>query len=63
MKRKVKDNSSDVEDMISKLNLHSEKDKEYKIESLIIDVIVSSTLKEYYETSNKISQIQPNRTK
>lgn len=57
-----KQDSSEVKEMISKFDIQTKKEKEDKIESLIIDVIVSTTLKEYYETSNKISQIQPTRT-
>ena len=39
-----------------------QREKEEKFVNLIIEIIVSATLKEYYEKSDKISKIQSNRT-
>ena len=36
--------------------------KEEKVVNLIIEIILSTTLKEYYEKSNKIPQVQLART-
>lgn len=50
-----------IEAAIVKMGDEAEQGKEDKLINLIIEIVVSSTLKEYYETSNKISQIQSNR--
>lgn len=43
---------------IEELNVDREREKEGKLEKLIIQIIVSSTLKEYYEKSDKIPKVQ-----
>lgn len=43
---------------IEELNVDRERKKEDKLEKLIIQIIVSSTLKEYYEKSDKIPKVQ-----
>ncbi|MDR6457410.1 hypothetical protein J2786_000503 [Chryseobacterium vietnamense] len=42
---------------IEELKEDREREKEEKLEKLIIQIIVSSTLKEYYEKSDKIPKI------
>lgn len=58
-----KNETSTIDKNILEFNEQQEIEKEEKLLDLIIEIIVSSTLKEYYETSNKIPAIQPNRTK
>lgn len=58
-----KNETSTIDKNILEFNEQQEIEKEERLLDLIIEIIVSSTLKEYYETSNKISAIQPNRTK
>lgn len=49
--------SNNIEDRIEKIDSEVEREKEEKLVNLIIEIVVSSTLKEYYETSDKISKI------
>lgn len=63
MKKISEKNFFETEKEILELQQKAQYIKEEKIIELIINVIVSSTLKEYYETSNTISKIQPTRTK
>ncbi|MDV4070114.1 hypothetical protein CMT45_00070 [Elizabethkingia anophelis] len=58
-----KNETSKIDKNILEFNEQQEIEKEERLLDLIIEIIVSSTLKEYYETSNKIPAIQPNRTK
>ncbi|WP_314060316.1 hypothetical protein [Empedobacter brevis] len=44
----------DIESYNLKINQKREVEKEEKIVNLIIEIILSTTLKEYYEKSNKI---------
>ncbi|MGJ1269702.1 hypothetical protein ACR78G_21105 [Sphingobacterium spiritivorum] len=53
----------DIKDVILKNNEEIEVEREENFVNLVIDIIVSSTLKEYYETSDKIPSIQPTRAK
>ena len=45
----VKENTATIEDKILKTIDQFEQEKEQKIVNLFIEIIVSSTLKEYYE--------------
>lgn len=54
-KAKVKD--IDIEGIIAKNNDEIEQEKEQKLVNLIIEIIVSSTLKEYYEKSDQVFKI------
>jgi len=49
---------NELDSKIEELKEHREQEKEDKLEKLIIQMIVSSTLKEYYEKSNQISKVQ-----
>ncbi|MBS0027281.1 hypothetical protein ACTJJ0_12510 [Chitinophaga sp. 22321] len=49
---------NNIDDSITKINDEWEQEKEEKLVNLIIQIVVSTTLKEYYETSNKIPTIQ-----
>lgn len=62
-KENDREKTSELENTISAIEERTEQEKEEKIIDLIIKIIVSSTLKEYYETSNKIPPIQSNRPK
>jgi len=53
-----KDKCKDVDELISKNLVLINYEKEQKIVNLFIEMIVSITLKEYYEKSNKIFEIQ-----
>ncbi|MBT2623584.1 hypothetical protein [Chryseobacterium sp. ISL-6] len=52
----------EIDKNIKELQTKREQEKEDAFERLIIEIIVSSTLKEYYETCNKIFKVQPNGT-
>jgi len=45
----VKENTAEIDDKILKTIDQFEQEKEQKIVNLFIEIIVSSTLKEYYE--------------
>ncbi|ROI05009.1 hypothetical protein EGI16_06705 [Chryseobacterium sp. G0240] len=49
---------NELDQKIEELKEEREIEKEDKFEKLIIQMIVSSTLKEYYEKSNKIPKVQ-----
>jgi len=49
---------NELDQKIEELKEEREIEKEDKLEKLIIQMIVSSTLKEYYEKSNKIPKVQ-----
>jgi CRISPR-associated protein Cas8b1/Cst1 subtype I-B len=53
-----KEKCKDVDELISKNFVLIEQEKEQKIVNLFIEIIVSMTLKEYYEKSDTISEIQ-----
>lgn len=53
-----KEKCKDVDELISKNFALLEEEKEQKIVNLFIEIIVSITLKEYYEKSDTISEIQ-----
>jgi len=53
---------NNIEHSIAKIDEEIEREKEEKLVNLIIEIVVSSTLKEYYETSDKIPKIQSIRT-
>ena len=55
---KISENQKDNIDV----NQKRQAKKEEKVVNLIIEIILSTTLKEYYEKSNKIPQVQPART-
>lgn len=52
--RKIIETPNDIENAIAKIDDEAEEEKEEKLVNLIIEIVVSSTLKEYYETGNKI---------
>jgi len=52
--RKIIETPDDIENAIAKIDDEAEEEKEEKLVNLIIEIVVSSTLKEYYETGNKI---------
>lgn len=58
-----KEDASFIEKNISTLELKREQEKEELLNKLIVKIIVSITLKEYYEASDKISKIQSTGTK
>lgn len=53
-----KEKCKNIDELISKNFVLMEDEKEQKIVNLFIEIIVSITLKEYYEKSNTISEIQ-----
>mgnify|MGYP003604216258 CR=1 FL=1 len=57
MEEKNKAKITDIESYSLKINQKREVEKEEKIVNLIIEIILSATLKEYYEKSNKISEV------
>ncbi len=60
--REEKIKSCELEATIQEISEQKEREKEEKLIILITEIIVSATLKEYYEKSNKVSTIQSNRT-
>lgn len=58
-----KKNTPEIEERIALINEQIEQEKEEKLVNLIIEIIVSSTLREHYEKSDKIPAIQSTRTK
>ena len=56
-------NTPEIEERIALINEQREQEKEEKLVNLIIEIIVSSTLRDYYEKSDKIPAIQSTRTK
>lgn len=57
MEEKNKTETTDIESYTLRINQKREVEKEEKIVNLIIEIILSATLKEYYEKSNKISEV------
>lgn len=55
----VQKETPETERKIDEIIDRNEQIKEEKIVNLIIEIIVNSTLKEYYETCDKISEVQP----
>ena len=55
--KNVKEKCKNVDELISKNFVSMEEEKEQKIVNLFIEIIVSITLKEYYEKSDTISEI------
>lgn len=53
-----KEKCKDVDELISKNFVLMEDEKEQKIVNLFIEIIVSITLKEYYEKSDTIFEVQ-----
>lgn len=58
-----KKETPEIDKSILEINEQREREKEEKFVNLIIEIIVSATLREYYEKSDKIFTIQPTRTK
>jgi len=56
--KNVKEKCKDIDELISKNLVLINQEKEQKIVNLFIEMIVSITLREYYEKSNKIFEIQ-----
>lgn len=55
--------SLELEKTIQEIEEQRELEKEEKLIILITEIIVSATLKEYYEKSNQISTVQQTGTK
>ncbi|MFT4204308.1 MAG: hypothetical protein QM610_10395 [Chitinophagaceae bacterium] len=53
----VKENTTPVEEIISKTNEEIEQEKERNFVNLLIEIIVSITLKEFYEKGNQVSTL------
>ena len=62
-KNEKKQGTPEIDKAILEINEQREREKEEKFVDLIIEIIVSATLREYYEKSNKIPTVQPTRTK
>lgn len=62
-KGEKKQGTPEIDKTILEINEQREREKEEKFINLIIEIIVSATLREYYEKSNKIPTVQPTRTK
>lgn len=62
-KNEKKQGTPEIDKTILEINEQREREKEEKFINLIIEIIVSATLREYYEKSNKIPTVQPTRTK
>lgn len=60
---KEKTIAPEIEKNIAELKVQAEREKEEKLVNLIIDIIVSSTLREYYEASDTIPKVQPDWAK
>jgi hypothetical protein len=58
-----KKGTPEIDKAILEINEQREREKEEKFVDLIIEIIVSATLREYYEKSDKIPTVQPTRTK
>jgi len=58
-----KKETPEIDKTILEINEQREREKEEKFVDLIIEIIVSATLREYYEKSDKIPAVQPTRTK
>jgi hypothetical protein len=56
-KQEEKKKFCELETTILEINEQREREKEEKLIILITEIIVSATLKQYYEKSNKISKI------
>ena len=54
----LKDEQCENDDIVSKNYEHLESEKEKKLVNLMIEIIVSLTLKELYEESDQIFKIQ-----
>jgi len=60
---RINKETSEIDKTILEINEQREREKEKKFVDLIIEIIVSATLSEYYEKSDKIPKIQSTRTK
>jgi len=58
-----KPSSSEIDKSIMSINNEADQSKEAELVNLIVDVLVLLTLKQYYETNNKIPNIQPTESK
>ena len=61
-KSEQKQETSEIDKAISEIQEQTEREKEEKFVNLISEIIVSATLREYYEKSDKIPKVQPTRT-
>lgn len=62
-KGEKKQGTPEIDKTILEVNEQREREKEEKFVDLIIEIIVSATLREYYEKIDKIPTVQPTRTK
>ncbi|OXB10236.1 hypothetical protein B0A81_04320 [Flavobacterium plurextorum] len=62
-KKEKKQGTPEIDKTILEINEQREREKEEKFVDLIIEIIVSATLREYYEKSDKIPTFQSTRTK
>lgn len=51
----VQNENPEIDKIFNEKTERNEREKEEKLVNLIIEIIVQSTLKEYYETCDKIS--------
>lgn len=56
-KEEQNEKTPDIDKTIFEINEQMEREKEERFVNLIVEIIVSATLKEYYEKSNKISEV------
>lgn len=61
-KSEQKQETPEIDRAISEIQEQTEREKEEKFVNLISEIIVSATLREYYEKSDKIPKVQPTRT-
>ena len=61
-KSEQKEETTEIDRAISEIQEQTEREKEEKFVNLISEIIVSATLREYYEKSDKIPKVQPTRT-
>ena len=61
-KSEQKQETPEIDKAISEIQERTEREKEEKFVNLISEIIVSATLREYYEKSDKIPKVQPTRT-
>lgn len=59
--RKENEETPEIDGAIAKIQEQREREKEEKFINLIIEMIVSITLREYYEKSDRIPAVQPTR--
>lgn len=59
----VQKETPEIDKLFAEIIQENQQKKEEKVVNLIIEIIVKSTLREYYEACDKISEIQSTRSK